>query len=139
MKERSLRESCRKGVGYGHACQMGPVAPTYLVEIQVVASVIGVGVEAGLVVGVGVPGAVQVIGHQVHEVEVLGHSGDVVRLVDGGLAGGYSGAQHHPVGVQSLLQVLKQQHEVSLGGGRSWGVNRGEGLVSWGGGLSVGG
>lgn len=77
---------------------------TCLVKQCTAANIVRVGVESGVVVGLGFPGAVQVIGHHVHEVEVLSHAGDVVCRVDGVLPGGHSGAQHHPVGVQSGLQ-----------------------------------
>lgn len=51
------------------------------------------------------PGAVKIISHHVQEVEVLGHARDIVTLIDVGLTGRNGGTQHHPVGVQSILEV----------------------------------
>ena len=83
------------------------------------AGVVGAGVEVGVVAGDGVPRAGVVVGHQVEEVEVGVHVGEVEHLVVG-RAGGHGGREERGgdagrggVCVQCAANGLQEQDEVA--------------------------
>ena len=79
------------------------------VEEAVVAGFVGTRIEGDVSAGALLPGAVEIVGHQVDEVHLLGESGDFVGGVDGTFAASDGGGQEQTrftgrvsLGVESL-------------------------------------